>query len=448
MTAERSHILLVNPWIHDFAAYDFWAKPLGLLQIGAILRHAGCRISYCDCLDRFHPHAPASDPNARYGRGPYRKTPLAKPAGLEDIPRTYSRYGIAPQWLIDDLRQLDRPDLILVTSLMTYWYPGVIETIDVLRHVFPSVPIVLGGIYAALCSDHARRHCAVDAVIEVTQMRSVIDRLMRWVNVDSDAAMAVSDFDHWPSPAFDLQRCINYAPLLTTIGCPFDCAYCAAAYLHRRMQRRAPAQVVAEIRRWHTAYGVTDFVFYDDALLTRADSHVIPILEEVVTDGLPIRFHTPNALHAREMTLAIARLMHRAGFATIRLGVETLDFDHRSQLDKKLTRDQFLHAVACLKQAGFAASQIGAYLLCGLPDQPDQAVAEAVDTVRLAGITPILAHYTPIPHTRLWPRAVAVSRYDLHADPVFTNNAVMPCREAGFSWKVISDLKQKGRIVR
>jgi hypothetical protein len=35
-SAEKS-ILLVNPWIHDFAAYDLWMKPLGLLYLGGIL---------------------------------------------------------------------------------------------------------------------------------------------------------------------------------------------------------------------------------------------------------------------------------------------------------------------------------------------------------------------------------------------------------------------------
>jgi len=27
------NILLINPWIYDFAAYDFWMKPLGLLTL-------------------------------------------------------------------------------------------------------------------------------------------------------------------------------------------------------------------------------------------------------------------------------------------------------------------------------------------------------------------------------------------------------------------------------
>jgi len=27
------YLLLINPWVYDFAAYDLWAKPLGLLYL-------------------------------------------------------------------------------------------------------------------------------------------------------------------------------------------------------------------------------------------------------------------------------------------------------------------------------------------------------------------------------------------------------------------------------
>jgi hypothetical protein len=106
MPADRPHILLINPWVHDFAAYDFWAKPIGLLSIASLLRRHGIAVSYIDCLDRFHPSAPKSRPEARHGRGPYLKHRLPKPAGLEDLPRYYSRYGIKPQWFDADLRRL------------------------------------------------------------------------------------------------------------------------------------------------------------------------------------------------------------------------------------------------------------------------------------------------------------------------------------------------------
>jgi hypothetical protein len=55
MGKDAPHILVINPWIDDFAAYDFWAKPIGLLLIAGILRTHGYRVSYVDCLDRFHP---------------------------------------------------------------------------------------------------------------------------------------------------------------------------------------------------------------------------------------------------------------------------------------------------------------------------------------------------------------------------------------------------------
>jgi hypothetical protein len=34
-------VLCINPWIYDFAAYDHWSKPLGLLYIAAFLRERG-----------------------------------------------------------------------------------------------------------------------------------------------------------------------------------------------------------------------------------------------------------------------------------------------------------------------------------------------------------------------------------------------------------------------
>ncbi|NIA20148.1 MAG: radical SAM protein, partial [Xanthomonadaceae bacterium] len=49
---KKAEILLVNPWITDFAAYDLWAKPLGLLYLGGILRRLdGVDVRLLDCLD-------------------------------------------------------------------------------------------------------------------------------------------------------------------------------------------------------------------------------------------------------------------------------------------------------------------------------------------------------------------------------------------------------------
>ncbi|MEJ2037945.1 MAG: B12-binding domain-containing radical SAM protein, partial [Desulfosarcinaceae bacterium] len=405
----------------------------------------GLRVSYIDCLDRFHPLAAAGDPHARHGRGPYLKTPLPKPAGLEDVNRTYSRYGIAPEWLDRDLADLPAPpDLILVTSIMTYWYGGVQETISRLKAHFPEVPLILGGIYARLCADHAGALSGADRVVG-DNGESLFDLVKYYTGYDPGPCPDLSDLDRLPYPAFDLQHVINYIPLLTSRGCPFDCAYCASRVLQPEFMRCSPHRVVEEIDDWHRRHHVVDFAFYDDALLVDARQHIVPILEGVLRRKLPVYFHTPNAVHVRGITAETASLMQRAGFKTLRLGLETTAFEARSRLDSKVTREDFIRAVAHLKSAGFRADQVGAYLLAGLPGQSVAAVRESIDVVKSAGITPILAHYTPIPHTRLWPEAIKASRYDLAADPIFCNNAIFPCRRRDFSWQTLSSLKEQIR---
>ena len=438
---DTPHILLINPWIHDFAAYDFWSKPIGLLYLASILRYHDCRVSYIDCLDRFHPQAPPVDPSTRFGRGSFLKTRIPKPTVLGDLPRNYSRYGIAEQWFRKDLRSLPAPDIVLVTSLMTYWYQGVQETIKIIKALYPTVSIVLGGVYATLCHQHAIEYSGADLVIRGSGERGLLDLVSEYTGYTVALRFDPDDLDTYPYPAFDLQYKINYVPLLTSRGCPFSCMYCASHILNPRRILRNPLQVVEEIKFWHKGHGVDDFIFYDDALLVDAQRHIIPLLEAILQAGLKIRFHTPNAVHIRGITGEIAALMWQTGFKTVRLGLETATFENRNDLDAKVNAQEFKNAVTYLREAGFKKNHIGAYLLVGLPGQTMDSITESINIVKQNCITPILAYYSPIPHTTLWDRAVASSRYDLATDPIFTNNALLPCQSETFSWETITNLK-------
>ena len=66
-------ILLVNPPIYDFAAYDFWLKPYGLLSVAGYLR-GKADFKLFDYLDRLHPFV-AGQKNLesdRWGRGGFK----------------------------------------------------------------------------------------------------------------------------------------------------------------------------------------------------------------------------------------------------------------------------------------------------------------------------------------------------------------------------------------
>jgi radical SAM superfamily enzyme YgiQ (UPF0313 family) len=422
-------LILINPWIYDFAAYDLWSKPLGLLSHAGYLRHCGFKIHIIDCLDVHHPgmkgHQSMKAPTRRiHGTGKFWRKEVPKPLPLKDIPKSYSRYGISRNIFKDELNKIGKPAAILVTSLMTYWYPGVREVIGLAKEVHPHVPVILGGIYAKLCHDHALQYSGADRVVTDRNPMSLLEVLGDY---GISAPGPLPDARHLPYPAFDLLRQIDYICLVTSTGCPYRCRYCASHLLSPELIQRDPDEVFAEILFWQENFGVQNFAFYDDALLVSAETHLVVLLEQIARLKLNLKFHTPNAIHAREVTADIARLMHRTGFRTIRLGLETSDFSLHRDLGDKIGEGDFERAVQNFLGACFTNSEIGAYILIGLPGQSVDSIRETIEFVGKTGATPYLSEYSPIPHTALWNEAIGNSEYPLSSEPLFHNNTLLPC---------------------
>ncbi|MDD5204583.1 MAG: radical SAM protein [Desulfobacterales bacterium] len=426
-------LILVNPWIHDFAAFDLWSKPLGLLYLASHLRQAGFRIHLIDCLSIRDAGAADRDSGGRrlirrlYGTGKFPRHKTSRPPPLKHIPRAYSRYGISLQSYVQAIGEVREPAALLVTCMMTYWYPGVQEVIRIFKEIHPGVPVILGGTYARLCPDHALRNAGADHVILKDGMEAVknVIEVLLGRGIEAEPRSEISEVR--PYPAFDLLPGMEYIPILTSIGCPYRCTYCASRFLYPRTEKRDPLDVLQEILFWNRAYGVSDFAFYDDALLTGADSHAAVFLEEIARKNLGIRFHTPNALHVREIRPEIAGLLFRAGFRTIRLGLETSDIFLHHRMGDKVSEGEFERAVENLKSAGFRKKDIGAYILMGMPGQTMESVWETVLFSDRVGAMPYLAEYSPMPHTALWEEAIAASEYDLASEPLYQNNTLLPC---------------------
>jgi len=423
----KPSVILINPWIYDFAAYDLWSKPLGLLYIAGYLRDQGCQVHLIDCLDVHHPQmkrqGQLSQPKRRgYGTGKFWRQVVDKPLPLQDVSRPYSRYGILPEIFEQELGKVADPSAILVTSLMTYWYPGVQEAIRLARKVHPGVPVILGGIYARLCREHALMHSHADRVVSGYGW----DVVSAALNEQGMGLPPTPGNEPSPYPAFDLLKGIDYVCIMTSSGCPYRCKYCASHFLYVEFCRREPGEVLEEILYWHKTFHVRDFAFYDDAFLTGSESYAGPLLEGIVRLDLDLRFHTPNALHVREITRDMARLMRRTGFCTIRLGLETSDMRLHQQLDNKVSPGDFEQAMRYLKDAGFSPRHLGVYILIGLPEQDVDAILKTIRFAGANGAVPYLSEYSPIPHTALWEKAVAASRHDL-SEPLFHNNTLLPC---------------------
>jgi radical SAM superfamily enzyme YgiQ (UPF0313 family) len=444
LEGKKNNLLLINPWAYDFAAYDLWAKPLGLLYLAALLKKNGWAITYIDCLDVNHPALKAlsiKKPKRRSDhRGHFCREEVTKPSPLHGIPRRFYRFGLPPAAFRKALQALSAPQAILITSGMTYWYQGVHDAIKIVKEIFPRVPVILGGVYATLCKEHAEANAGADFICRGQGESQILGLLERLTGVSPIFSPDPNDLDCLPSPAFDLYPHLDYCCCLASRGCPFLCTYCASHLLNSRFIRRDPAQVVDEIGRCVVEHGVKDCAFYDDALLIDHE-FAIALLQGIKERGIKARFHAPNGLHARGVTEEVAHLMRAVGFVTLRLSLETTSQERQRATGGKVSTREFQSALRNLRQAGYSAHEIGIYILAGLPGQGRKEVEETIRFVRQCGARPYLAEYSPIPGTPLWQEAVQCSPFDLQGEPLFHNNTILPCRWDGLDWDDLQALK-------
>ena len=412
-------ILLVNPPIYDFSAYDFWLKPYGLLSVAGFLRgQADMRLF--DFMDRFHPlladHTERSHKKLRsdaFGRGEFYSQPLPKPDIFSTVPRRFNRFGL-PRAAFQKFIAEEGPfEFALIQTVMTYWYPGVQEVIADLREFSPQTRLVLGGVYAEICPAHARG-LGADLVVDSLNL----DPLWRFLNLTPNQN-ELPLWEHYPRLAAGVLKLAD--------GCPFKCTYCSVPQrypaFHARPMERSLAEYDALLKR-----GVENVVFYDDALLYQPDRILIPFLREVLKRDRRVMFHTPNALNARFISPELAELMVEAGFKVIFLGFESNAYEWQKKTGGKVYSDELARAVENLVTAGADINHIHAYLIVAHPQSDQQNVAASMQFANSLGIRLMLSEFSPIPGT---PDGEMCRKWVDLDEPLYHNKTAFPILSLG-----------------
>jgi radical SAM superfamily enzyme YgiQ (UPF0313 family) len=447
MRRQDPLVLLINPWIYDFAAHDYWSKPLGLLYLAGLLTDRGYRAAFVDCLAD-DPEGPAPDRvkrlrRRRHGKGHFRKTQLEKPDVLKGIPRQFGRYGISEKRFRSRLAGVQDPLAVLVTSGMTYWYPGPHRAIEIVKEMFPRVPVILGGIYATLLPGFARRFSGADHVLPGWAVRPLLALLENLGGRSASGPEDFSDLDRFPRPRYDLMAAPDAVALLTSRGCPFRCRFCASSIFSPRFQQRDPGRVYGDMVYYHETLGVRDMAFYDDALLVNKERHLVPLLKRLAAARMPLRLHTPNGMHPDAIDAETALSMKEAGFSTIRLSLESTDLRRQREMQGKVSSRGLAEAARRLEEAGFPRQRIGVYVMMGLPGQIPREVEASIQFVHDLGVRIHLTSFTPIPGTAAWRDAVARHGFDPESDPLLHNNTIYPLRRREFPYKTFKALKDR-----
>src|SRR5919108_3896081 len=380
----KSRILLINPPIYDFSAYDFWLKPYGMLRVAGFLR-GQAEFRLFDYLDRLDPRVPQRSYRADpWGRGDFYWELTDKPVIFSDLRRRFKRFGL-PRTTFAEFLSNEKPfDHAFVQTVMSYWYLGVEEVIADLRKYSPHTKIILGGVYTALCPSHARR-LGAELVVEGLDLHP----LWRFLGTTPQQHSL---------PLWDLYPRLQTGILKLADGCPFRCTYCSVPQVYPKFRARSLDRSLDELA-FLLHCGCKHVAFYDDALLYQSEQILKPFLKEVLKRHFRVNFHTPNALNARFISRELAQLMIEAGFKNLYLGFESSAYAWQKKTGGKIYSDEFARAVDNLLEVGADPQRLHAYLIVGHPNSGEQSIEESLYFANGLGIKVMLSEFSPIPGT-------------------------------------------------
>ena len=394
-------ILLVNPPIYDFTAYDFWLQPYGLFRVAGRLQQS-CRLSFFNFL--------VSQQRDSWGRGSFDGSYIPKPNVFNDIPRCFRRYGKPREEFRKFLKGKKAFDAVLIQTSMTYWYLGIQEVIEDIRLSQPKAKIILGGVYSTICKEHALS-LGADLVI----YDGFLDHLWKFLSIKPQTTL--------PFRPSGIQ---HYGVIKISDGCPFRCSYCFSPLFGPPFSIRPTEECLKELRQMATT-GIENIAFYDDALLYRPEQGLIPFLEKVIDSGIALKFHTPNAINARFVSADLAHLMVRAGFASFFIGLESSSTSWQRATGGKVYAEEYVAAVRHLREAG--ARAITTYIIVGHPSSDDQELESSIELAHENGTKVLLSEFSPIPGTEDGEKSRAWA--DLE-EPLSHNKTAFTIRRLGF----------------
>lgn len=264
------------------------------------------------------------------------------PLALLKISAYHKRLGDETELVKGNFELSYKPDIIYITSLFTYAYKPVDGSISFYRSKYPSSRILVGGIYATLCSDTLNSKFARDVEIHK--------------GLYPNAENLLPDYSLVPDWKTSL--------VISSRGCIRRCRFCSANLLEPEFK----ALKTIEKLIWHKHKNI---VFWDNNFL--ASPFRDQILYELAEIGKPVDFN--QGLDARLLEEKTIIKLKQINLKQIRLAYDTT-----------VIRKPLMNAVKKLKGMGFRGRKIFIYCLYNYRDEPADLLSRIQDILEWGAI--------------------------------------------------------------
>ena len=295
------------------------------------------------------------------------------------------------------------PDLILVTSLFTYWSKFVWDTIRYYRVLFPKANIYVGGIYSTLHYD-----------------KDYFKNLLKKYKVKCHVGLHKSADKLYPAYSL-LGSKIDHHLTHTMRGCIRKCSFCGTWKLEPKRYDKTPDELIKEL----STVGKNKVIFFDNNFL--ANKHIIQILKDL--RGLRIKgrkmvYESQSGFDGRllEKDPGFAEMLKKANFQNIRFAWDNGVSEHTS-IKRQLNY---------LTSAGYNAKDISVFTIYNY-NISYKDMLKKLDYCKKWGIQIADCRYRPLDSTddRYNPQAKSgqdENSYYIHTQGGWTDNKVRDFR--------------------
>ncbi len=198
----------------------------------------------------------------------------------------------------------------------------------------------------------------------------------------------IENLDSLPFPARHLISMEDYrrtklggrdiTPLVTSRGCPYQCAFCASSrFWGTKIRMRSVASVLDEVEEIHRRYHFNAVAFVDDTF-NLFPKRVIEICHGIIERKLDLWWWCLSRIDLLLRNEEMIKEMVRAGAKSVFIGVESSSPKTLEELRKGIQVDETVRTVEMLKRNGLEIH--ASYILGGLHD----TVKTIHETIRFA----------------------------------------------------------------
>lgn len=240
---------------------------------------------------------------------------------------------------------------ILMISLLTTTYDGVVELSNALKKQKPNLKIIVGGPHLATDPENTMKNSCFDVGVlgeaEYTTLDLVQHLLKDWdissvkgiIYMAQDGLVknpprdVIPNLDELPMPAYHLlppmdmyhPQIHNYRfkpvmPMVTSRGCPHRCIFCDQGVFGKRFRYFSGKNVVDQIEELQKKYGVREITFHDD-VFTLSKERVYELCDEIEKRKLKIAWSCLS--RADHLDRDLLKRMKKAGCWLIAMGIES-----------------------------------------------------------------------------------------------------------------------------